>query len=249
MSDTPTQPPISTEMQQQLNVPTDLDKVPQFVDSADHADPRQQTIDRLGRVDEKMLSAYNNPDEYGTYLQPNERKALVKKFQENPRDPLINQMDEVVKGRIAQKQVAPMTPEQWEATRQYAGDAALKTAAPEHLEKIGGEAIRKIGTDSFDNLYGKHQKYLVQQPKGNPNTPENDKALQEMPLVAPRGAEGAANHRAPKTTRAAEGSGPQFANSLLDIVRGAGQVGEQQKKTGRQVNDELFAKILSGRGK
>ena len=231
-------------MQQQLNVPTDLDKVPQFVDSADHADPRQQTIDKLGSIDQHIMN-----DNYGDYLKPDETKALLHKIQQNPKDPMIDQMDEVVRGRIAQKQVAPMTPEQWEATRQYAGDAALKTAAPEHLEKLGGDAIRKIGTDSFDNLYGKHQKYLVQQPKGNPDTPENDKALQEMPLVAPTRSEGASSRSAPKATKAAEGAGPQFANSLLDIVRGAGQVSEQQKKTGRQVNDELFAKILAGRGR
>lgn len=235
--------PISPEMQQQLNVPTDLDKVPQFVDSADHADPRQQTIDKLGGIDAHMMN-----DNYGDYLKPDETKALLQKMQQNPKDPLIDQMNEVVRGRIAQKQVAPMTPEQWEATRQYAGDVTLKNADPTALEKIGGDAARKIGTDAFDNLYGKHQKYLVQQPKGNPNTPENDAALKAMPLVAPKGAEGAPIRSAPKQVKAATGNGPQFANSLLDIVRGAGQVGASQQKTGRQVNDELFARILAGKG-
>lgn len=236
-------PPISPEMQQQLNVPTDLDKVPQFVDSADHADPRQQTLDKMDTIDQHLQN-----DNYADYLNPDEAKQVQQHQQKSPNDAYLHQMVDTVHGRIVQKVVPPMPPEQWEALRQYAGDATLKNVAPEHLAKVGGDVVRKIGTDSFDNLYGKHQKYLVQQPKGDPNTPENEAALKSMPLVAPGSAEGASKGSGPKAVKGGSGPSSQFANSLLDIVRGAGQVSDQQKKTGRQVNDELFAKILAGRG-
>ncbi len=233
--------PISPEMQQQLNVPPDLDKVPKFEDSVDHADPRQKTLDGLGQIDAHLLN-----DHYEDYLSDGEKKTVRDHQKNGPTDPTLNQMLDTVHGRIAQKVVPPMPPEQWQALRQYAGDVALKNAAPEHLAAIGGDAARQIGTESFDNLYGKHQKYLVQQPKGNPGTPENAAALKSMSLVAPNVTEGASK---PKAVKGGNAPSSQFANSLLDIVRGAGQVGAQQQKTGRQVNDELFAKILAGRGK
>ncbi len=230
--------PISPEMQQQLNVPTDLDKVPKFESSSDHADPRQQILDKMGNIDAHLLN-----DNYEDYLSPEEAKAVHEHQQKSPNDPFLHQMLSTVHSRIAQKLVPPMPPEQWEAIRQYAGDAALKNAAPEHLAAIGGDAARQIGTESFDNLYGKHAKYLVQQPKGK----ETD--IKTTPLPSTPKAEGASNKSAPKTVKPADGPSAQFANSLLHIVRGAGQVGEQQQKTGRQVNDELFAKILAGKGK
>lgn len=197
-------------------------------------DPREATINALHGIDAHLMN-----DSVLEHLKPEETKQLQEMHKTDPNGAYDKAM-QIATPRLIQKLVPPMAPETWQGLRAFAGDQAVNRAEPGSVKSAeDAAALREIGMKSFDDTLGKHAKYVVQQPKGvevTKTTVAAAPAADDLPpLVAPK------RLAAPQKT-----PGSQFARSLLDIVRGASEVGGQQQKTGKSVNDALFAKILAG---
>ena len=194
-------------------------------------DPRERTMQALHGIDAHLMS-----DSVQEHLKPEEVTRLRELHKSKP-DEAYAQAMALGTPRLVQKLVPPMEPEAWQGLRQFAGDSAVKRAGPGSIKSPADEAaLREIGMKSFDDTLGKHKKYVVLQNKATPQpVPQEPRLEDAIPLVAPK-----------KLAAPAGAPGSQFARSLIDMVRGASQVGAQQQKTGRNIKDDLFAKILAG---